>query len=677
MQNTDGSEQRSLAQIVTSWSPSQLQTIARDYSNSCKTVQIAFQGYDNYKNYFEPLLFAELAAELVTAADKFARSPTKRTPKIRSRREEPGTLLVKVAVKKLSNKVPFGCAVELDPTDNKGPVGCGEGDIAALWHVDKKSAPSNQKHIPSTAVLAIGSRPAGKNGVRLILTKFPDRDPTRFRQDIADSDQDKPRFWYLLRLGSITTIRREHQAVLNIRASPLLPVLLRPTSKDAEAAAAQLSLPAPASTASAPGVAPAPAPPPSQHVFTGVVGAKMELNASQTRAVALGSMSTGGFTVIQGPPGTGKTRTLIALLNVIHMTQYQEYYEALLASLEPVKRSENSQSASEAVSANKSVAPDATQGSLLQTMLAAMNKTVEVAIQGVEKQPLGRLRRPRLLICAPSNSAVDEILTRLIKLKFFDGQGHTYCPELARIGAGDRVSDSAKPFTAEGQAERFLDNLCSPDMSAEAQREAQMSFLRNWQGQCNSLLQQLQRTPKTPETRPKVIEIHEQLERMDRNLRRLKIAADDGGKVLTRDEKLRQIARTYVEDAQLVFSTLSGTASSILTSRDQQETALFDTVVIDEAAQSTEPSCLIPLVLGAKRVFWLVIRSSFRQLCCHLALLPCLTASLSWIVFVVRGRKFFYSILSIECILQFPVFQDVIFMEVNWSTMRRFKARIA
>lgn len=41
--------------------------------------------------------------------------------------------------------------------------------------------------------------------------------------------------------------------------------------------------------------------------------------------------------------------------------------------------------------------------------------------------------------------------------------------------------------------------------------------------------------------------------------------------------------------------------SNILTSRNQQEAALFDTVIIDEAAQSTEPSCLIPLVLGAKR----------------------------------------------------------------------------
>jgi len=34
------------------------------------------------------------------------------------------------------------------------------------------------------------------------------------------------------------------------------------------------------------------------------------------------------FTLLQGPPGTGKTQTIVALLNVLHVTRYQQHYES-------------------------------------------------------------------------------------------------------------------------------------------------------------------------------------------------------------------------------------------------------------------------------------------------------------------------------------------------------------
>lgn len=37
-----------------------------------------------------------------------------------------------------------------------------------------------------------------------------------------------------------------------------------------------------------------------------------------------------------GPPGTGKTRTLVALLNVIHVLEYQVYYESFLRYVHPL-----------------------------------------------------------------------------------------------------------------------------------------------------------------------------------------------------------------------------------------------------------------------------------------------------------------------------------------------------
>jgi hypothetical protein len=35
-----------------------------------------------------------------------------------------------------------------------------------------------------------------------------------------------------------------------------------------------------------------------------------------------------GFCLIQGPPGTGKTHTVVQLINVLHMRQYQNYFNA-------------------------------------------------------------------------------------------------------------------------------------------------------------------------------------------------------------------------------------------------------------------------------------------------------------------------------------------------------------
>ena len=46
--------------------------------------------------------------------------------------------------------------------------------------------------------------------------------------------------------------------------------------------------------------------------------------------------------------------------------------------------------------------------------------------------------RPRILVCAPSNAATDELLSRVLCDKFVDVHGQKYAPHVARVG-----SDSA------------------------------------------------------------------------------------------------------------------------------------------------------------------------------------------------------------------------------------------
>eukprot|EP00775_Hariotina_reticulata_P003845 gene3845-4102_t len=93
------------------------------------------------------------------------------------------------------------------------------------------------------------------------------------------------------------------------------------------------------------------------------------------------------FTLIQGPPGTGKTHTVLGVLNTWHLVQFQRFYRSLDAAVRDL----------------------------------ADSKAVIDQVLVSEEFP-GRLApRPRILVCAPSNAAIDELLERILSgIKFGD-----------------------------------------------------------------------------------------------------------------------------------------------------------------------------------------------------------------------------------------------------------------
>lgn len=67
------------------------------------------------------------------------------------------------------------------------------------------------------------------------------------------------------------------------------------------------------------------------------------------------------------------------------------------------------------------------------------------------------------------------------------------------------------------------------------------------------------------------------------------------GKELAEDFKAQRVARKRIQGARLVFTTCIGAALGLLRNEE------FDTVVIDEASQQTEPMTLVPLVKGCTK----------------------------------------------------------------------------
>lgn len=96
---------------------------------------------------------------------------------------------------------------------------------------------------------------------------------------------------------------------------------------------------------------------------------------------------------LQGPPGTGKTHTVVGILNSWHMIQYRRHQAAWLDA------------------ARTALAVSARRGGL-----GADAALLELTLPRAAAPP------PRILVCAPSNAATDELLERILVNGFIDPQ---------------------------------------------------------------------------------------------------------------------------------------------------------------------------------------------------------------------------------------------------------------
>ncbi len=162
-------------------------------------------------------------------------------------------------------------------------------------------------------------------------------------------------------------------------------------------------------------------------------------------------------------------------------------------------------------------------------------------------------RGERVLACAPSNLAVDNLFERLLAGR----------EKVIRIGHPARVLPALREHTLDVLVDSHPD----------------LKLAREWTKEAWALRRQSDRFTRAAPAAGARRDAREESKRLLRDARELEA----------------RLVEYLLDSAQIVCATLTGLNDDILGDRQ------FDLVVIDEAAQSTEPPCWIPL-LRSKRL---------------------------------------------------------------------------
>ncbi|WIA18803.1 hypothetical protein OEZ85_003486 [Tetradesmus obliquus] len=148
------------------------------------------------------------------------------------------------------------------------------------------------------------------------------------------------------------------------------------------------------------------------------------------------------FTLIQGPPGTGKTHTVLGVLNAWHLTQFQRFFLSLDAAVREL----------------------AERGAKLDAEMTSDGFSGWLA------------PRPRILVCAPSNAAIDELLERILRGTFRDVNGRVYRPDVVRLGSEEALSEEARQVWVEQLCGRLLAHSVASYTAERQEQERQFQL---------------------------------------------------------------------------------------------------------------------------------------------------------------------------------------------------------
>lgn len=274
---------------------------------------------------------------------------------------------------------------------------------------------------------------------------------------------------------------------------------------------------------------------------------KAQYNSSQLRAIRAVCFDEPGafseshsvFSLLQGPPGTGKTRTILAIIAVLLAGGARKTRANTKVLIGTSLRNQGKGGSGSVTSTNNS------------SKISSDNNKV------------------RILVCAPSNTAVDEIVFRL-KTQGVLGPDGTRREDLQVIRIGQAVgSRSGWKHNGEMDAGSIFSSGAGGGRTLSAMNIVERCTL--------DYLVEEKRKLCASEAKSKF---------------------ESGRGINTMD-----IRKGLLESAHVVCCTLSGAGSQpILEVVMRIPGFKFDAVIIDEAAQAVEPSTLIPLKYNPQTV---------------------------------------------------------------------------
>lgn len=293
-------------------------------------------------------------------------------------------------------------------------------------------------------------------------------------------------------------------------------------------------------------------------------------NPLQRRAIVWAAAQASGtgywpFTLIQGPPGTGKTHTIWGMLNAMHVVHFQRFYEGHF------KYMTDASTASNELPTDDSAAC--------------------------------RNRKPKVLVCALSNAGVDVVLDRVAERGFVQNDGGQYFPPICRVGSGQETTKHAKRLQAGQLADQVI-GMKAETIETSLQtcrgRRAEIEHYIAWNRSQMQLLHQQGSVNGCPEhmidLQKRIGEASEDLRKMDVELYRLDLAQQVQRSQINSEKARLLLEASFVDEAEIVFTTLASSCKKVF----QRINNSFDEVVLDEAAQASELSTLIPLQHSTK-----------------------------------------------------------------------------
>lgn len=280
---------------------------------------------------------------------------------------------------------------------------------------------------------------------------------------------------------------------------------------------------------------------------------KYNLNRGQAQAI-LSANDNDGFTLIQGPPGTGKTKTIVAMVGALMSQSLQQQAEQARAR------------------------PPA---------------------QG-QKAPAAPPPKKKLLICAPSNAAVDELVLRL-KQGVQPLNGPPQKVNVIRIGRSDAINDSVKDVMLDELVRKRMEGDDGEKNKLLNDRDKLHQEAGKIKERLNAIRPQLDEAQKIGNTESEraLRREFDQLKRQQAHIG-AKIDEDkESGNTVSRQNEInrRRFQQEIIDGAHILCATLSGSGHDMFRNINVE----FETVIIDEAAQCIELSALIPLKYGASK----------------------------------------------------------------------------